>query len=198
MTPALPQAWGEGRGNPEPREVQDNHARVLGIRGNLVPEKNRMSISLIKSTKQILLNLFILILATVISPHDGATEEIDWKLMGETDNGSFLLYVNTKSITKAAGNIFTFSAKKEISREAFDEWVRRAEKESGGKVEDPDDLFKVITKSEANEFLYEIDCEKNEIKNIPLKTSRIHIINVSPILSNRTEEKIKKEFCKEK
>ena len=43
------------------------------------------------------------------------------------------------------------------------------------------------------EYIYEIDCEKNELRNIPLKTSAINIVTVSPILPNSAEEAIKNE-----
>lgn len=162
-----------------------------------------MSISLIKYTKSISLSSLIFILAIILSSHDGVTEEREWKLMGGTDNGKSLLYIDAKSIAYESENVFTIKAKKELSsegmeerRKAFDESVRRAEKESGGKVEDPDDLFKVIIKSEVKEYLYEIDCKKNELRNIPLKMSSINVVRAFPILPNSVEEKIKREFCR--
>ena len=143
---------------------------------------------------------FIIVLLIFILPFlllfpSANAEKREWRLMGKTDNGKFLLYIDTKSISYESGNIFKIRAKKELTREAFNEAVERAEKESGAKVEDPDDLFKIIVKSEIREYEYQIDCEKNELKNIPLKTSAVNIITVFPILPNSAEENIKKEFC---
>ena len=144
------------------------------------------------------LGLLILLLISFLSLNDAEAGESEWKLLGKIDNGNFLLYTGTKSISYTSENIFRIRAKKELSREAFDESVRRAEKESGAKVEDPEGLFKIIVKSEMKEYLYEIDCEKNELRNVPLQTSAINLVTVSPILPGSAEEKIKKEFCKGK
>lgn len=148
--------------------------------------------------KQLIINFLILFLISFLFSHDGVAEEREWKLMGKAENGKFLLYVDSKSISYGSENIFTIRVKKEVSREAFDEEVKRAERESGGKVEDPDDFFKIVVKSETKEYLYEINCEKNELRNIPLESSFINIVTVSPILPGSAEENIKKEFCKGK
>lgn len=124
--------------------------------------------------------------------------ERERKLMGKTDDGKFLLYVDTKSISYESENIFKIRAKKELTPEAFNETVERAEMESGGKVEDPQGLFKIIVKSEMMEYEYQIDCKKNELKNIPLKTSAVNNITVFPTLRGSAEENIKKEFFKGK
>ena len=157
-----------------------------------------MFCNLINYKKQLFLSLLILLLISFFYPHYAEAEEGEWKLMGNTDNAKFLLYIDTKSISYGSENIFSIRVKKEVSREAFDESVRRAEKESGGKVEDPEDLYKIIVKYEMREYLYEIDCDKNELRNIPLKTSAINIVTVSPILPNSAEEAIKNEFCRNK
>ena len=154
-----------------------------------------MFCNFINYQKQLLLSLVILFLISFFYPRYAEAEEREWKLMGKTDNAKFLLYIDTKSISYGSENIFSIRVKKEVSREAFDESVRKAEKESGAKVDDPEDLYKIIVKYEMREYLYEIDCEKNELRNIPLKTSAINIIKAFPILPGSAEENIKKEFC---
>jgi len=171
----LPRFAEQGRGKAGQAEQGRGRTGLYGVRG-----------------------LLILFLISFSYPHYAEAGEGEWKLMGKTDNGKFLLYIDTKSISYGSENIFTIKAKKEVSREAFDETVRRAEKESGAKVEDPEGLYKIIIKSETTEYMYEIDCEKNELRNIPLKTSAINIVTVFPILPNSVEEKIKNEFCRNK
>lgn len=157
-----------------------------------------MFCNFINYQKQLLLSLVILFLISFFYPRYAEAEEREWKLMGKTDNAKFLLYIDTKSISYGSENIFSIRVKKEVSREAFDESVRKAEKESGAKVDDPEDLYKIIVKYEMREYLYEIDCEKNELRNIPLKTSAINIVTVFPILPGSAEEAIKNEFCRNK
>jgi len=157
-----------------------------------------MFCNLINYKKQLFLSLLILFLISFFYPHYAEAEEREWKLIGNTDNGKFLLYIDTKSISYGSENIFSIRVKKEVSREAFYDEVKRAEKESGGKVDDPEDLYKIIVKYEMREYLYEIDCEKNELRNIPLKTSAINIVTVIAILPNSAEEAIKNEFCRNK
>ena len=157
-----------------------------------------MFCNFINYQKQLLLSLVILFLISFFYPRYAEAEEREWKLMGKTDNAKFLLYIDTKSISYGSENIFSIRVKKEVSREAFDESVRKAEKESGAKVDDPEDLYKIIVKYEMREYLYEIDCEKNELRNIPLKTSAINIVTVIAILPNSAEEAIKNEFCRNK
>ena len=157
-----------------------------------------MFYNFINFKKQLFLSLLILFLISFFYPHYAEAGEGEWKLMGNTDNAKFLLYIDPKSISYESEKIFKIRAKKELSREAFYDEVKRAEKESGGKVDDPEDLYKIIVKYEMREYLYEIDCEKNELRNIPLKTSAINIVTVFPILPNSAEEAIKNEFCRNK
>ena len=159
---------------------------------------NLMSENTSPNPRNAALGLLILLLICFLSFNDAESGESEWKLMGQTDNGNFLLYADTKSISYTSENIFRIRTKKEPSREAFDESVRRAEKESGVKIEDPEGLYKIVVKSEVKEYLDEIDCEKNEFRNVPLQTSAIYIVTISPILPGSAEENIRKEFCKGK
>lgn len=137
----------------------------------------------------------LLILPFLLFSPSANAEEREWRLMGKTDNGKFLLHIDTKSISFGSENIFTIRVKKEVSPEAFYESVKKAEEESGAKFDDPEGLYKIILKTESKEYLYEIDCQKNEWRNIPLRTSGVNIVTVSAILPGSAEEKIKKEFC---
>src|SRR5271157_3975551 len=80
-----------------------------------------MLFNLINFKKQLIINFLILFFISFLSPHDGKAEEREWKLMGKADNGRFLLYADSKSISYGAKNIFTIRVKKEVAREAFDE-----------------------------------------------------------------------------
>ena len=137
----------------------------------------------------------LLILPFLLFSPSANAEEREWRLMGKTDNGKFLLYIDTKSISYGSESIFTIRVKKEVSPEAFYESVKKAEEESGAKFDDPEGLYKIILKTDSKEYLYEIDCQKSEWRNIPLRTSGVNIVTVSPILPGSAEEKIKKEFC---
>ena len=129
--------------------------------------------------KGLIARILILFFVILINPHYSRADENRWRLMGKTEEDKYYLYIDTQSITYPSENIMRFKAKKELTPEAmeerkrvFYESVRRAEKESGAKVEDPEDLFKIIIRWEIKKFLYEIDCEKNELRNIPLKVMR--------------------------
>jgi hypothetical protein len=137
----------------------------------------------------------LLILPFLLFSPSANAEEREWRLMGKTDNGKFLLYIDTKSISFGSENIFTIRVKKEVSPEAFYESVKKAEEESGAKFDDPEGLYKIILKTDSKEYLHEIDCQKSEWRNIPLRTFGFNIVTVSPILPGSAEENIKKEFC---
>lgn len=147
-------------------------------------------------TRHFMMGVVIFILPFLLFRPSANAEDKEWKLMGKTDNGKFLLYVDTKSISYGSESIFTIRVKKEVSPEAFHESVKKAEEVSGTKFDDPEGLYKIIVKTESKEYLYEIDCEKNQLRDIPLATSSINIVTVSSISSGSAEENIKKEFCK--
>lgn len=151
------------------------------------------------------LSLAVIIACCIVSlfPFISLAEEDSWKLMGETDRGKTLFYIDTKNISQVSDSIVRFTGKEELSPEglkerkkAFDKEVERAEKESGAKVEDPDLLFKMLIKSEIQMHTYEIDCKANEIKRLPSGKSFIKLVILDPIKPGSTEEKIKNELCK--
>ncbi|HKN18287.1 MAG TPA: hypothetical protein VJW95_00715, partial [Dissulfurispiraceae bacterium] len=68
-------------------------------------------------------------------------------------------------------------AKKELSHEAFQAMVAKAEKESGSKVEDPEELYTILRKSGVRYFRVTADCSKNKYRIMDEKThSRIHMV----------------------
>lgn len=151
--------------------------------------------------------LFVIALVLFFSlvPSKSNADENEWKLMGKTANKKLLLYVDMKSVTYISEDIVRFKVRKEYSeeglqerKESYKEQIKKAEEESGTKIDEPDKLFEMIIKSEKIEQLYDIDCKNNEVKRHPPTRSAINIVVVDPIAPGSTEDHIKNELCRKK
>ena len=90
----------------------------------------------------------------------------------------------------------TARAKKELSHEAFQAMVAKAEKESGSKVEDPEELYTILRKSGVRYFHVTADCGKNKYRIIEDKTnSRIRMVFVDTPKPGSAEYDMMRFLC---
>lgn len=108
---------------------------------------------------------------------DAPAAKEQWQRIGATDKGSHVLYIDVSTKSHIPDGTVAARARKELSQEAFDAMVAKAEKESGSKVEDPEELYAILRKSGAQYFHVTADCVKNKYRMMEEKTnSRIRLV----------------------
>ncbi len=147
-------------------------------------------------------------LSLVFFALEGLAEEAKktprWELAGEIGEGYNNLYIDTESITynKEAKTV-AFIGKRVLTpkgiaerRKDFEESIERAERESGGKVEDKDKLFeKAVLPMTVYYNRYEIVCDRQEIARMPSLSGSINLVVLDKITEGTTEHKLMERLC---
>ncbi len=152
--------------------------------------------------KIIPLLLLLLFIGAFFSFDAGAGEE-RWEYAGKTDNGQYAFYIATQTISYPSENIVKFLAKilpsperKEQIRKTLEEAHKETEKEFKAKVRDTEVLLNVLMKNETKEFILEIDCLSNQIKEYPPDSSTP--VAEGEFLPGSIWETMQKMTCKRK
>lgn len=148
------------------------------------------------------ITLLLALVASGVYADDG-----EWLRLGVSDDGNFILHIDQKSVKKASDREVFVRVKRELSEEGqnkyrqwFYEEKKRAEKEVGSTIDgDPEELLKLLIKSETHEAFYFFDCEGEEYRVQELRQySAIKLVRVHTIQKGSTEEKIKSILCHSK
>jgi hypothetical protein len=108
---------------------------------------------------------------------DAPASKEQWQRVGVADKGFHALYIDVSTKSHIPNGSVTARARKELSHEAFGAMVAKAEKESGSKVEYPEELYAILRKSSIQYFKVVADCGKNKFTMLEEKTdSRIHVV----------------------
>ncbi len=134
----------------------------------------------------------------LVAASDAPAAKEQWQRVGATDKGLHALYIDVFTKSHMPDGTVTARAKKELSHEAFDAMVAKAEKESGSKVEDPEELYAILCKSSVQYFHVTADCGKNKYTMLEEKTdSRIHVVIEDTTKPGTAEYDMMRFLCKD-
>jgi hypothetical protein len=139
----------------------------------------------------------------VLFPSYARAGEDGWIYAGKTDNGQYVFYIETQNISYPSENTVKFLAKilpsperKEQMRKTLEEGNKEAEKEFKVKVQDTEVLLNVFMKNETKEFILEIDCLNNRIKEYQPDSSTL--VAEGEFSPNSIWETMQKMTCKKR
>jgi len=128
--------------------------------------------------------------------------DISWQVIGKSSDKKAIMSIDPQSIAVTHPDVVHVLVKKELSeemiaalKEGFDESVQKAGKETGTKVDDPEEVFRIYIKNEKQPrtIYYIFSCKDNTYST---RTGG-NITFVYPVPAAGAEKDIKEIVCKE-
>ncbi|MBZ0156999.1 MAG: hypothetical protein K8I29_12415 [Alphaproteobacteria bacterium] len=129
-------------------------------------------------------------------------ENSKWRYLGKTDENQMHLFYDPQSVKQTSKGFAQCLVKKELTpegvkefRKKYDAMVQKAERESGGKVEDSETLFKMLVRSETKVYTYKMNCRENTY-TIGSEAGVFNtLLLMYPVREGSTEEQLKQKVC---
>lgn len=147
---------------------------------------------------------FLLFIATATAAFSAQApgENTGWRPLGKTDEGQMYLSYDPQTVKQTSKGFAQCLVRKELTpegvkafREKYNGMVRKAEQESGSKVEDGDTLFKLLVRGETKVYTYKMNCTESSYTIGNEAGVFSNILLMYPVREGTAEDRLKQKVC---
>lgn len=146
--------------------------------------------------------LFFIAAATAAFSDQAPEENGGWRPLGKTDENQTYLSYDPQSVKQTSKGFAQCLVKKELTpegirefRKKYDAMVRKAERESGGKVEEEDALFNMLVRGETKVYTYKMNCNENTYTIGNEAGVFSNFLLMYPVREGSAEDRLKQKVC---